>query len=110
VSFPRVCRGPPESVVGVERSVRNLGDPRHSWLGQVCLSDHKEDGKGWCGSRITPEYSEGGRAAHMGKGVTVGRSPHRKRVPEMGGRNPQANLPEGESDLSGDRECGSASH
>ena len=30
----------------------------------------------------------------MGKGVTVGRSPHRKRVPDMQGRSPQANLPE----------------
>ncbi len=53
VSVPRVCRGPLESVGCVERSVRNLGDPRHSWLGQVCPSDHKEDGKGWRGSRIT---------------------------------------------------------
>ena len=30
----------------------------------------------------------------MGKGVTVGRSPHRKLVPDMQGRSPQANLPE----------------
>ena len=36
VSFPRVCRGPLESVVCVERSVRNLGDLMDSWsqLGQ----------------------------------------------------------------------------
>ena len=97
--FPRVCRGPLESVVGVERSVRNVGDPCHSWLGQVCLSDQKEDGKGWRGSRITSEDSEGGRAVHVGKGVTVGRSPSRKRVPDRQGRSPQANLPEGESTL-----------
>ena len=51
------------------------------------------------GSRITSEYSEGGRAAHRGKGVTVGRSPHRKLVPDMQGRSPQANLPEGKSVL-----------
>ena len=108
--FPRVCRGPPENVVGVERSVRNLGDPRHSWLSQVCPSDYKEDGKGWRGSRITSEYSEGGRDVHMGKGVTVGQSPHRKLVPDMQGRGTQANLPEGYSDLLGNRECGSASH
>ena len=30
----------------------------------------------------------------MGKGVTVGRSPHRKRGPDMQGRSTQANLPE----------------
>ena len=35
----------------------------------------------------------------MGQGVTVERRPHRKRVPDMQGRNPQANLPEGESTL-----------
>ena len=35
----------------------------------------------------------------MGKGVTVGRSPHRKRVPDMQGRSTQANLPEGDSIL-----------
>jgi hypothetical protein len=33
----------------------------------------------------------------MGKGVTVGRSPHRKLGPDMQGRSPQANLPEGNS-------------
>jgi len=53
------------------------------------------------GSRITSEYSEGGRAVHVGKGVTVGRSPHRTRVPDMQGRNPQANLPEEDSTLPG---------
>ena len=51
------------------------------------------------GSRITSSYSEGGRAVHVGKGVTVGRSPHRKRVPDMQGRSTQANLPEGDSTL-----------
>ena len=51
------------------------------------------------GSRITSEYSEDGRAVHRGKGVTVGRSPHRKRVPAMQGRRPHANLPEGNSPL-----------
>ena len=108
--FPRVCRGPLESVVGVERSVRNVGDPCHSWLVQVGLSDHKEDGKGGRGSRITPEYSEGGRAVHVGKGVTVGRNPHRQRVPDMQGRSTQANLPEGHSDLPDNWGCGSESH
>jgi hypothetical protein len=100
VSLPRVCRGPPEGVVGVERSVRNVGDPCHTWLSQVCPSDDKEDGKGWRGSRITPEYAEGGRATYVGKGVTVGRSPHRQLVPDMQGRGTQANLPEEDSDLS----------
>ena len=51
------------------------------------------------GSRIPSEYSEGGRAVHVEKGVTVGRSPSRKRVPDRQGRSPQANLPEGESTL-----------
>ena len=51
------------------------------------------------GSRITSEYSEGGRAVHRGKGVTVRRSPHRKLVPDMQGRSPQANLPEAYSIL-----------
>jgi hypothetical protein len=51
------------------------------------------------GSRITSEYSEDGRAVHRGKGVTVRRSPHRKRGPDMQGRSPQANLPEGNSHL-----------
>ena len=62
------------------------------------------------GSRITSEDSEGGRADHTGKGVTVGRSPRRKRVPDMQGRSSQANLPEEDSDLSGDRGCGSEYH
>jgi hypothetical protein len=62
------------------------------------------------GSRITSEYSEGGRAVHVGKGVTVRRSPHRKLVPDMSDRSTQANLPEGNSTLLGYRECGSESH
>ena len=62
------------------------------------------------GSRITSEYSEGGRAVHVGKGVTVGRSLHRKLVPDMQGRNTQANLPEGNSDVRGKQDCGSESH
>ncbi len=62
------------------------------------------------GSRITPEYSGGGRAVHVGKGVTVRRSPHRKCAPDMSGRSTQANLPEGYSLLSDIWECGSASH
>ena len=49
------------------------------------------------GSRITSSYSEDGRTVHVGKGVTVRRSPHRKLVPDMSGRSPQANLPEGNS-------------
>ena len=99
VRFPRGCRGPLARVGGVERSGRNVGAPRHAWLDQVCPSAHKEDGKGWRGSRITPEYLESGRAAHRGKGVTVGRSPHRQLVPDMEGRSTQANLPEGNSHL-----------
>lgn len=110
MSFPRVCRGPLESVGGVESSVRNVGAPRPSWLDQVGPADHKEAGKGWHGSRITSEDSADGRAVHVGQGVTVGRSPHRTRGPARQGRSPQANLPEGHSDLSGTRECGSASH
>jgi hypothetical protein len=51
------------------------------------------------GSRITSEYSEGGRAVHRGKGVTMGWSPQRKLVPDMQGRSPQANLPEEDSSL-----------
>jgi hypothetical protein len=51
------------------------------------------------GSRITSEYSEGGRAVHRGKGVTVGRSPHRKLGLDMQGRSTQANLPEEHSHL-----------
>ena len=42
--------------------------------------------------------------------MTVGRSPHRKLVPDMQGRRPQANLPEGNSTLLGHRDCGSESH
>ena len=60
---------------------------------------YREDGQWSLGSRITSEYSEGGRAVHMGKGVTVGRSPQRKLVPDMQGRSPQANLPEEDSHL-----------
>ena len=62
------------------------------------------------GSRITSEYSEGGRADHTGKGVTVGCSLHRKLGPDMQGRSPQANLPEGNSDVQGNLDCGSESH
>src|SRR5262245_54686447 len=51
------------------------------------------------GSRITSEYSEGGRAVHVGQGVTGGRSPHRQRVPDRQGRGPQAHLPEESSTL-----------
>ena len=46
----------------------------------------------------------------MGKGVTVGRSPHRKLVPDMSDRNTQANLPEEHSDVRGNQDCGSESH
>ena len=46
----------------------------------------------------------------MGKGVTVGRSPHRKLVPDRQGRSTQANLPEGYSLLPDTWDCGSASH
>jgi hypothetical protein len=49
------------------------------------------------GSRITSEDAEGGRAVHRGKGVTVGRSPHRQRGRDMPGRSPQANRSEGDS-------------
>jgi hypothetical protein len=61
---------------------------------QVGSPDNKEGGSWSMGSRITAEYSEGGRAVHRGKGVTVGRSPHRQLVPDMQGRGTQANLPE----------------
>ena len=80
-----------------------------SWR-QVDLPDQQEGGQWSMGSRITSEYSEGGRAVHRGKGVTVRRSPHRKRGPDMPGRHTQANLPEGHSILLGHRDCGSASH
>ena len=43
-------------------------------------------------SRIIAEDSEDGRAVHREKGVTVGRSPHRQRVPDRPGRAPQATL------------------
>ena len=69
-----------------------------------------EAGRWSMGSRIPSESSEGGRADHTGKGVTVGRRPHRTRVPDRQGRSAHATLPEEESDLAGDRECGSASH
>ena len=46
----------------------------------------------------------------MGKGVTGGRSPHRKLVPDMQGRSTQANLPEGHSLLPAIWDCGSESH
>ena len=46
------------------------------------------------GSRITSEYAEGGSAVRVGKGVTVGRSPHKTRVPDRQGQSPHANLPE----------------
>jgi hypothetical protein len=42
---------------------------------------------------------EGGKAVYMGKGVTVGRSPYRKHVPDMQGRRPPAHRPEGDSTL-----------
>ena len=51
------------------------------------------------GRRITSEDSEGGRAVHRGKGVTVGRSPHRQLGPDMQGRRTQATLPEAYSPL-----------
>src|SRR5713101_2266874 len=62
------------------------------------------------GSRITPEYAEGGRAVHTGKGVTVGRSLPRTRGPDRQGRSPHANLPAGDSLLPDIWEGGSASH
>ena len=46
----------------------------------------------------------------MGKGVTVGRSLHRKLGPDMQGRSTQANLPEGDSLLPDIWDCGSESH
>jgi hypothetical protein len=95
-SIPRVCRGPLESVVGVESSGRNVGDPGHAWRGQGCPGDHQEDGTGWRGSRITAAYAADGRAVHVGQGVTVGRSPQRPRVPDRQGRSTPANLPAGD--------------
>src|SRR5262249_28084942 len=72
--------------------------------------DQQEGGRWSRGSRITSEYSEGGRAVHRGKGVTVGRSPHRQLGPDMEGRSTQANLPEGDSLLPDLWDCGSKSH
>ena len=69
-----------------------------------------EAGRWSMGSRITSEYSAGGRADHTGKGVTVGRSPHRTRVPDMQGRSSQANLPEEHSKLPDTWECGGESY
>jgi hypothetical protein len=43
----------------------------------------------------------------VGKGVTVGRSLHRKLVPDMQGRRTHANLPEENSKFRGNLECGS---
>ena len=57
-----------------------------------------------------PRVLGDGSAAHKGKGVTVGRSLQRTLVPDMQGRNPQANLPAGNSEILGNQECGSESH
>ena len=51
-----------------------------------------------------------GSADHRGKGRTVRRSLQRKLVPDLQGRNPQANLPAGNSEILGNQECGSESH
>jgi len=51
-----------------------------------------------------------GSTDHRGKGRTVRRSLHRQLVPDMQGRNTQANLPAGNSEVLGNQECGSESH
>jgi hypothetical protein len=104
----------PEGLPGstLERGMRGekrqeLGRP-HGFLGTG--RPYREDGQWFMGSRITSEYSEGGRAVHRGKGVTVGRSPHRTLVPDMKGRRTQANLPEENSKFQGNPEGRSEFH
>ena len=57
-----------------------------------------------------PIVLRAGSAEHRGKGRTVGRSLHRTLVPAMQGRSTQANLPEGNSDVRDNQDCGSESH
>jgi hypothetical protein len=67
----------------MERSIRNLGDPHGSCRRndrQVNPIEKEGDRRLW-GSRISSQYSEGGRAVHMGKGLTVIRSLQRKHLP-----------------------------
>ena len=68
-----------------------------------------EAGRWSMGRRIPSEDAEGGRVAPLGQGGTVGRSPHRQRVPDLPGWRPPAHRPEEERALAGARECGSAS-
>ena len=51
-----------------------------------------------------------GSADHRGKGRTVRWNLQRTLVPDMQGRNPQANLPAVNSEVLGNQECGSESH
>ncbi len=57
-----------------------------------CRRTEQKKGSQWSfGSRSNPQYSEGGRAVHMAKGLTEVRSLQRKHCPTMLGRNHNAN-------------------
>lgn len=73
----RACRGLRARHVEREalRTWETLMLPRESG---VVRPNKKKAERRARGSQIAPQYSEGGRAGHMGKGATVLRSPQRK--------------------------------
>ncbi len=114
----RVCRSP-QGVACLKRSTQELGRPcillRTLW--NPVISHEREtriqsrywtptvgyqvcqtmDRKGWqtgCRESDSLIVLRDGKADHMGKGWAVWRKTHRKLLPDMQGRSPEANLTE----------------
>jgi len=66
---------------------------------QVGFSEQKEGESKVVRESDQPVVLGDGRAVHMGKGLTEIRSLQRKHCPDMKGRNHNANLPEGNSNV-----------
>ncbi|WP_026476252.1 hypothetical protein [Alkaliphilus transvaalensis] len=66
----------------MERDVRNLGDLIIP-LNEKHISTEKEEYVKVVRSRISPYYSEGGRAIYKGKGETGVCTIQRKKMPDM---------------------------
>ena len=90
VSFPRVCRGPLESVVGVERSGKNVGGPDGSCLRQGGSAERGADGRQGVRSAQSTLRRE---SRSPGEGADRNTQPAQETVPEREGSDPQCQPP-----------------
>lgn len=92
--FLRVCRGPPERVVGVERGVKNAGGPDGAW--GVRPREAAPQGRVRTVRASEPRLVHGdGSAVHTGKEWTGRRSLPRKHGPTMQDRPPMPTARQG---------------